>query len=72
MTDRRFTRFSVAVLVYNVGVVLFGAVVRATGSGAGCGADWPRCQGSFVPEGTETATLNGVSPSNGGCPVNMK
>jgi heme A synthase len=57
VTDRRFTRFSVAVLVYNVGVVLFGAVVRATGSGAGCGADWPRCQGSFVPEGTETATL---------------
>jgi heme A synthase len=57
VTDRRFTRFTVAVLVYNVGVVLFGAVVRATGSGAGCGADWPRCQGSFVPEGTDTATL---------------
>jgi cytochrome c oxidase assembly protein subunit 15 len=57
VTDRRFTRFTVAVLAYNVAVVLFGAVVRATGSGAGCGADWPRCQGSFVPEGSETATF---------------
>lgn len=57
MTDRRFTRFAVGVLVYNVAVVLFGAVVRATGSGAGCGADWPRCQGSFLPEGSESATL---------------
>jgi heme A synthase len=57
VTDRRFTRFAIAVLAYNVAVVLFGAVVRATGSGAGCGANWPSCQGSFVPEGTDAATL---------------
>ena len=30
-------------------VILQGAVVRATGSGAGCGRDWPRCQGGFLP-----------------------
>ncbi len=30
-------------------VILQGAVVRATGSGAGCGRDWPRCQGEFLP-----------------------
>ena len=49
MTDRRFTRFAVATLAFNVGVVLFGAVVRATGSGAGCGSHWPTCGGDVIP-----------------------
>jgi heme a synthase len=57
VTDRRFTQYSVFVLVYNVLVVLFGAVVRATESGAGCGANWPTCGGELVPSGAETATL---------------
>lgn len=57
MTGRRFSRYAAAVLAFNVGVVLFGAVVRATESGAGCGANWPTCQGSLVPEGGEAATL---------------
>lgn len=47
--DRRFTRFAWGVLGYNVLVVLLGAVVRATGSGAGCGTDWPTCRGSLFP-----------------------
>lgn len=38
-----------AVLVYTVLVILFGAVVRITGSGAGCGQHWPTCQGEVVP-----------------------
>lgn len=38
-----------AALAVNAVVILQGAVVRATGSGAGCGRDWPRCQGSFLP-----------------------
>jgi heme a synthase len=33
----------------NVLVVLQGAVVRATGSGAGCGSHWPTCNGAVVP-----------------------
>jgi len=45
----RLTRFSWFVLAYSIAVVLFGAVVRATGSGAGCGSDWPTCQGDLVP-----------------------
>ncbi|MEX2419399.1 MAG: COX15/CtaA family protein, partial [Acidimicrobiia bacterium] len=49
MTDRRFARFAVGVLAFNVGVILFGAVVRATGSGAGCGSHWPTCGGDVVP-----------------------
>lgn len=33
-----------------MGVILLGALVRATGSGAGCGRSWPTCQGQVVPE----------------------
>ncbi len=36
-------------LVANVVVILQGAVVRATGSGAGCGSHWPTCNGTIVP-----------------------
>ena len=46
----RLTRFAWLVLVFNVGVILLGALVRATGSGAGCGRSWPTCQGQLVPE----------------------
>lgn len=49
MPYSRFTRFAAATLVVNVGVVLFGAVVRATGSGAGCGSHWPTCGGTAIP-----------------------
>lgn len=44
-------------LVYNLGVILWGAYVRATGSGAGCGAHWPLCDGRMVPRSLGTATL---------------
>jgi heme A synthase len=43
-----FERLAWGVLAYTVGVVLFGAVVRITGSGAGCGQHWPTCQGEIV------------------------
>ena len=36
-------------LSINITVILQGAIVRATGSGAGCGRDWPRCQGEILP-----------------------
>lgn len=36
-------------LGWNVVVILLGALVRATGSGAGCGRSWPSCQGELVP-----------------------
>ena len=45
------------VLAWNVLVILGGAVVRATGSGAGCGAHWPTCNGSVVPLAPSMATL---------------
>jgi heme A synthase len=45
----RFRRYAWWVLAYNVGVVLWGAFVRATGSGAGCGRHWPKCDGVVIP-----------------------
>lgn len=45
-----FARCAWSVLAYNVAVVLWGAYVRATGSGAGCGNHWPLCNGEVVPQ----------------------
>ncbi len=42
-------RIAWAALIINAVVILQGAVVRVTGSGAGCGRDWPRCQGEVLP-----------------------
>lgn len=47
---RRLTTFAWATLAFNVVVIVLGALVRATGSGAGCGRSWPACQGVLVPE----------------------
>ena len=44
-------------LAYDVAVVLWGAFVRATGSGAGCGRHWPTCNGDFVPRAPRLETL---------------
>ena len=47
---RPIVRYAWFVLVFNVIVILMGALVRATGSGAGCGRSWPTCEGQLVPE----------------------
>jgi heme A synthase len=41
--------YGLVVWWYTLGVILFGAVVRITGSGAGCGQHWPTCHGEVVP-----------------------
>jgi cytochrome c oxidase assembly protein subunit 15 len=56
-TSTLLPRFAWAVLVYNVAAVLWGAVVRATGSGAGCGDHWPLCNGVVVQTHPRLATL---------------
>ena len=53
----RLARFAWFVLAWNVVVILWGAYVRATGSGAGCGAHWPLCNGEVVPRAPDTAML---------------
>lgn len=44
----RVARFAGLTLGCNVAVVLWGAYVRATGSGAGCGNKWPACDGDVL------------------------
>jgi len=52
-----FTRYAWITLGYNILVILWGALVRATGSGAGCGANWPSCQGEFIPLTNQLETM---------------
>lgn len=42
--------FVAAALTY--GLIVFGGIVRITGSGMGCGEDWPLCNGRLIPEFT--------------------
>jgi heme A synthase len=53
----RFAQFAWFVLAYNVLVVLWGAYVRATGSGAGCGSHWPLCNGEVLPRAPQLETI---------------
>jgi heme A synthase len=50
-------RFAWWVLAYTVAVILWGAYVRATGSGAGCGDHWPLCNGEILPRSPGVETL---------------
>src|SRR5580698_9953613 len=50
-------RFSWAVLVYFIAVILWGALVRATGSGAGCGDHWPLCNGTVMQHSPRLDTI---------------
>ena len=51
------SQFAWGVLAYNLAVILWGAYVRASGSGAGCGAHWPLCNGEVIPRAPSVATL---------------
>jgi cytochrome c oxidase assembly protein subunit 15 len=55
--SRALPIYAAAVLGFMVLVILWGAVVRATGSGAGCGNHWPLCNGDFFPHHPRLATL---------------
>lgn len=44
-----FRRYGWATLAVTLLVIVWGGVVRATGSGAGCGSHWPLCNGAVVP-----------------------
>jgi len=53
----RFAKFSWTVLGWNMLVILWGALVRATGSGAGCGNHWPSCNGEVLPTPEKIQTV---------------
>ncbi|MCS7079983.1 MAG: COX15/CtaA family protein [Chloracidobacterium sp.] len=48
-TDGRLRRFAWGVVGWNVIVIIWGAYVRASKSGDGCGSHWPLCNGEVVP-----------------------
>lgn len=54
---RAFTRYAWGVLAWNLFVILWGAYVRASASGAGCGSHWPLCNGEVVPRSPHLATI---------------
>jgi cytochrome c oxidase assembly protein subunit 15 len=47
--NRILPRIAWFAVFYNVLVILWGALVRASGSGAGCGNHWPLCNGQVIP-----------------------
>ncbi|MEJ2013694.1 MAG: COX15/CtaA family protein [Anaerolineales bacterium] len=55
--ERRFSLYAWFTLAANLLVILWGAYVRATGSGAGCGGHWPLCNGVVLPRAPEVETV---------------
>lgn len=52
-----FVGYAWAVVIYLIAVILWGAWVRITGSGAGCGDHWPTCHGEVIPHSPSAETL---------------
>ncbi|HEX4999723.1 MAG TPA: COX15/CtaA family protein [Terriglobia bacterium] len=46
----RFTAYACLVTALTLAVILWGAYVRASHSGDGCGAHWPLCNGVAIPD----------------------
>ena len=53
----RLSKYAWFVLAVNIAVILWGAFVRATGSGAGCGSHWPLCNGVVIPRAQQIETV---------------
>jgi heme A synthase len=46
---RRLGALTLFAAIYTYALIVFGGFVRITGSGMGCGDDWPRCNGRWIP-----------------------
>ncbi|GAC1693504.1 MAG: heme A synthase [Gemmatimonadaceae bacterium] len=51
--------------------IVLGAIVRITGSGFGCGDNWPRCNGAWVPSFAGGAVIIEVSHRYGAVVVSL-
>jgi heme A synthase len=56
-SQKQFARFTLAVLGWTMLTIIWGAYVRASGSGAGCGRHWPLCNGQVIPQAQQVATV---------------
>lgn len=50
MKQSQFKKFALSLLIYTLLVILWGAWVRISHSGDGCGDTWPLCHGQLIPE----------------------
>lgn len=53
----QFRKMAWFTLALNILVVIGGAVVKSTGSGAGCGEHWPICNGEVIPRPQQIETV---------------
>src|SRR4051794_5884870 len=67
-TVRRFAYFA---LLLGFAQIVFGAIVRITGSGLGCGDHWPDCYGSFTPSGNAPNLLVEISHRYGAAALSL-
>ena len=51
-----FFRFAQVLLIYTLLVILWGAWVRISHSGDGCGDTWPLCNGQIIPDAQQKKT----------------
>lgn len=54
---KRFRALAIATLLATLAVIVWGAFVRASGSGAGCGSHWPLCNGEVIPRAKSVKTI---------------
>lgn len=50
-------RFAWGVLAYFIATILWGTIVRASGSGDGCGNHWPLCNGTVIQQSPTIQTI---------------
>lgn len=64
-------RLAMVALFLGFAQVVFGAIVRITGSGLGCGDHWPDCYGSFTPAHRGVALLIEISHRYGAAALSI-
>ncbi len=53
----KIARWWKILLYYTWFIVVWGAFVRASGSGDGCGKNWPTCNGDLIPKNSSIETI---------------
>src|SRR3954471_7832996 len=64
-------RIAYVALLIGFAQVVFGAIVRISGSGLGCGNHWPDCYGSFAPTNDAQSLLVEISHRYGAAALSM-
>lgn len=64
-------RLSLVALFLGFAQVVFGAIVRITGSGLGCGDHWPDCYGTYTPAHRGIALLIEISHRYGAAALSI-